>query len=173
MNARERAVEPEADSSPSSWEDVYSDLAGALVSLAIKRYRLSAEDAEDALQRTAEGLMATHGTVPIRNRKGYFTTTFLHFASRISRERVSRREVAIPEDDFEGALVGDDPRARLQALISMRRAIAQLPVECRQLVQSTLEGNNVLEAARLLDWPARTAYKRRDRCWKRLMYALG
>lgn len=168
--------EAAADQAPEQceweWEEIYEEMAEPLISLARRRYGLNHQDAEDALQRTAEAIAFTHFNAPIRNRRGYFTGTFLHMAYRIFTERKRRNavEIPMPEDDSAGQ---DDPRLRLDALIRMRRAITLLPPFCRQLIESTLLGNNVLESAKLLDWPQRRAYKRRDSCWRKLVNALS
>lgn len=50
--------EPAIGGTAWDWDDLYSRIAGGLVSLGIRRYRLSREDAEEALQRAALSIVA-------------------------------------------------------------------------------------------------------------------
>ncbi len=153
------------------WEEVYENLGGTLIELGMRRYGMSREDAEDALQRVAETIAQTDALVPIRSREAYFTTCFLHAALRIVKRRRSRGEHPI----LEGVELPHDENhvERLEALIRVRRALAQLSPDCRALVLSWLETGNFQESAAELQVSQRAIYRQRDRCWKRLIDALG
>lgn len=164
-------VAAENVATPWEWEDVYENLGPNLVDLGMKRYGLSREDAEDALQKTAEAIAHADALVPVRSREAYFTTSFLHAALRLAKHRRSRGELPL----IDGVEPPTDERhvERLETLIRVRRAVASLSPDCRALVVSWLETGNLQESAAFLQLSDRQVYRQRDRCWKRLIDALG
>lgn len=97
-------------------------------------------------------------------------TRFDAWAFRIMRNlwidtvRSHKRQAARHAPEEDGLQVGEDPRAGLEArseLAAVRRALAQLPEEQREVVALiTIEGLGYAEAAAVLDLPIGTVSSR-------------
>lgn len=159
-------AEPDIQTEEPPWEEVYEELAGGLVALGVRRYGLSHEDCEDALQHAAQDASLSPG---VRNRRGYLTTVFMRKCWQIRKGRDRRPDVAM-EEGFEPS---HDPSAAIVASLNFRRAMGGLPGRCREVITAwALADRNAQETARELSLSPRTIYVRIERCVKRLLHAL-
>jgi len=161
---------PGGDGAPWDWDDLYSRMAGGLVALAIRRYRLSREDAEEALQRAALAIVAAAPVV--RNPEAYLTATFLREAAEILARRCQRdsRETPVP-DGFERA---DRDFERIEVVCRFRRAFSSLSPFCRRVMRSCLlDGLDRQDAAAAASASTATIYKRYRKCLRTLADALS
>lgn len=110
-------------------------------------------------------------------------TRFDAWAFRVMRNlwidtaRANARKAARTAPEEDGLNVGEDPRAGLEArseLAGVRRALAQLPEEQREVVVLiTIEGMGYAEAAAILDLPIGTVSSRLLRGRTALLQLLG
>ena len=161
---------PEApDATPGwDWEDLYARLGASLISLGRRRFDLSREDAEEALQRAATSIVLAAPAV--RSPEAYLTSVFLRECLGAWRQGQSRqrRESPMP-DGFERA---DDSCERIEVVCRFRKAFALLTPYCRSVMRSSLlEGKPRVAAS---DGPVTEAaiYKRYRKCLRTLADAL-
>ncbi len=150
------------------WEDLYSRLGPGLVVLGARRFGLSRDDAEEALQMAATAIVLAAPSV--RSPEAYLTSVFLRECLGILRRRsqLARTEVA-PPVGFDAA---DDSCERIEVACRFRQAFSLLSPVCRSMMRSCL-----LDGRRRADADsssaARTAYKRYRKCLRTLAHALG
>ncbi len=151
------------------WEDLYSRLGPGLVILGSRRFGLSRDDAEEALQMAATAIVLAAPSV--RSPEAYLTSVFLRECLGILRRRsqIARTEVAAPVG-FDAA---DDSCERIEVACRFRQAFSLLSPVCRSMMRSCL-----LDGRRRADGTdsssaARTAYKRYRKCLRTLAHALG
>lgn len=149
------------------WEEVYEEMAGGLVALGVRRYHLSHEDCEDALQHAAQDAALSPG---VRNRRGYLTTVFMRRCWKIRQAKIKHPEVRLED----GPEPSHDPSAAIITSLSFRRAMGGLPGRCREVITAwALADRNAQATARELSLSPRTIYVRIERCVKRLLNALS
>ena len=156
-------------SAPWDWEDLYARLGRGLLALGQRRFGLSREDAEEALQRAATSILLAAPSV--RSPEAYLTTVFLREclgAFRKGKER-GRRELPMPE----GLEKADDSCERIEVVCRFRRAFSLLSPYCRSVMRACLlQGKRHAEA----DDAAVTesaVHKRYRKCLRTLANALG
>jgi len=152
------------------WDDLYARLGRRLVALGHRRYGLSREDAEEALQRAATSIVLAAPLV--RSPGAYLTSVFLRECLGVRRHRQERlrHERPIP-DGFDPA---DDSCERIQTAVRFRRAFSLLSPFCRSVMRSCiLEGKPRSEAAAEASASEKTIYKRYRKCLRTLAHALG
>ncbi len=150
------------------WEDLYSRLGPGLVVLGARRFGLSRDDAEEALQMAATAIVLAAPSV--RSPEAYLTSVFLRECLGILRRRsqLARTEVA-PPVGFDAA---DDSCERIEVACRFRRAFSLLSPVCRSMMRSCLlDGKN--RAGSDSSSAARTVYKRYRKCLRTLAHALG
>ncbi|MCL4807300.1 MAG: hypothetical protein KJ062_05820 [Thermoanaerobaculia bacterium] len=150
------------------WEDLYRRLGASLISLGRRRFDLSREDAEEALQRAATSIVLAAPSV--RSPEAYLTSVFLRECLGAWRQRQARqrRESPLP-DGFERA---DDSCERIEVVCRFRKAFALLTPYCRSVMRSSLLEGKPRAAAS--DGPVTGAaiYKRYRKCLRTLADAL-
>ena len=162
---RESVDSPELE--PDSWTVVFAAEWPKLVRIGSVRFRLSREDAEDALQEC--GLRITQAAPVIRNREAYLHTAFYNCSRDILRRRGKLKELASdspPEDSF-------DPSAQIYTVISIQRGLGQISPLCRTLLNSWIcEDVGAHDLAREHSLSRATIYKRLARCLRKLTDAV-
>lgn len=159
-----------ADGAAWDWEDLYSRLGRTLVALGQRRFSLSREDAEEALQRAATAIVLAAPSV--RSPEAYLTSVFLRecLGAWRRREETRRRESQFPEG-FQRA---DDACERIEVVCRFRRAFSLLSPYCRAVMRSCLlEGKARVAAAGEETSSGRTAFRRYRKCLRTLANALG
>ena len=163
---------PEADSGGSGWDwdDLYARMAGGLVALGVRRFRLSREDAEEALQRAALSIVAAAPVV--RNPEAYLTAAFLRESADALRRRRTRdfREGPVP-DGLERA---NHDFERIEVVCRFRQAFSSLSPFCRRVMRSCLlDGVDRKVAAVQASSSEKTVFKRYRKCLRTLANALS
>ncbi len=151
------------------WEELYRHFGQSLIALGRRRFDLSREDAEEALQQAATAIVFAAPSV--RSPKAYLTSVFLRecLGARRRRQEVQRRELPMP-DGFQKA---DDACERIEVVFRFRSAFARLSPYCRSVMRSCLlEGKSRVAGS---DAPVSEAaiYKRYRKCLRTLADALG
>ena len=134
-----------------------------------RRFDLSREDAEEALQRAATAIVFAAPSV--RSPEAYLTSVFLRECLGAWRRRqdVQKREISMP-DGFQRA---DDACERIEVVCRFRSAFARLSPYCRSVMRSCLlEGKSRVAGS---DAPVSEGaiYKRYRKCLRTLADALG
>lgn len=153
-----------------NWDDLYSRLGPALVALARRRFGLSREDAEEALQMAATAIFLAAPSV--RSPEAYLTSVFLRECLGLGRQRAEtrRHEVVLPET-FEAA---DDSCERMQVVCRFRKAFSLLSPFCRAVMRTCLlDGKPKVAAAAESSSSEKTIYRRYRKCLRTLTGALG
>jgi DNA-directed RNA polymerase specialized sigma24 family protein len=167
-NPKEAARPAGLEPSYWDWEDLYSRLGPGLVVLGARRFGLSREDAEEALQMAATAIVLAAPSV--RSPEAYLTSVFLRECLGILRKRsqLARTEVAQPIG-FDAA---DDSCERIEVACRFRQAFSLLSPVCRSMMRSCLlDGRRRADADSSI--AARTVYKRYRKCLRTLAHALG
>jgi RNA polymerase sigma factor (sigma-70 family) len=162
--------EPACGTTSWDWDDLYTRMAGRLVSLGVRRFRLSREDAEEALQRAALSIVAAAPVV--RNAEAYLTATFLRESADVLRRRrlLEVREGPVP-DGFERA---SHDCERIEVVCRFRQAFSSLSPFCRRVMRSCLlDGLDRQEAAAEASASSKTIFKRYRKCLRTLANALA
>mgnify|MGYP001209432405 FL=1 len=156
-------------SAPWDWDDLYARLGRGLLALGQRRFGLSREDAEEALQRAATSIFLAAPSV--RSPEAYLTTVFLRECLgtfRRGKER-GRRELPMPE----GLERADDSCERIEVVCGFRRAFALLTPYCRAVMRACLlEGKKHAEADDAAVSES-AVHKRYRKCLRTLANALG
>lgn len=162
--------DPAVDARSWDWDDLYARLGRNLVSLGHRRYGLTRDDAEEALQRAATAIVLSAPCV--RSPEAYLTAVFLRECLAL-RKRIletRRREPALL-DGFDPA---DDSCERIEVVCRFRRAFSLLSPFCQSVMRSCLlAGKPRTEAAASLQSSEKTIYKRYRKCLRTLAHALG
>lgn len=164
------AAAPERSASaPWDWDDLYARLGRGLLALGQRRFGLSREDAEEALQRAATSIFLAAPSV--RSPEAYLTAVFLRECLgtwRRGKER-GRRELQMAEG-FDEA---DDSCERIEVVCRFRRAFALLTPYCRAVMRACLlEGKKHAEADEAAVCES-AIHKRYRKCLRTLANALG
>lgn len=157
-----------APASSWDWEGLYERLGTGLITLGRRRFDLSREDAEEALQRAATSILVAAPSV--RSPEAYLTSVFLREclgAWRRGQAR-QRRESPLPED-FERA---DDSCERIEVVCRFRRAFALLSPYCRTVMRSSLLEGKPRAASGDGSLTGAAIYKRYRKCLRTLTDAL-
>lgn len=151
------------------WEDLYSRLGRGLIALGRRRFGLTLEDAEEALQSAATAIILAAPSV--RCPEAYLTSVFLRECLGASRRRQERRwrESPLPEG-FERA---DESCERIEVVCRFRRAFALLSPYCRAVMRSSLLEGKPRAAATGGPVTGAALYKRYRKCLRTLAHALG
>ena len=161
---------PAVDARSWDWDDLYARLGRGLVSLGHRRYGLTREDAEEALQRAATAIVLSAPCV--RSPEAYLTAVFLREcgALRKVRQETHRREPAL----VEGFDPADDSCERIEVVCRFRKAFSLLSPFCRSVMRSCLlAGKPRTEAAAAMQSSEKTIHKRYRKCLRTLAHALG
>lgn len=158
-----------ADARDWDWEELYRRLGSGLIAMGRRRFDLSREDAEEALQRAATAIVFAAPSV--RSPEAYLTSVFLRecLGAWRRRQEVQRRELPMP-DGFQKA---DDACERIEVVCRFRSAFALLSPYCRSVMRSCLlEGKSRVAGS---DAPVSEGaiYKRYRKCLRTLADALG
>jgi DNA-directed RNA polymerase specialized sigma24 family protein len=150
------------------WEDLYERLGASLISLGRRRFDLSHEDAEEALQRAATSIVLAAPSV--RSPEAYLTSVFLRecLGARRRGQARQRRETPLPEG-FDRA---DDSCERIEVVCRFRRAFALLTPYCRSVMRSSLLEGKPRTAAHDGPLSGAAIYKRYRKCLRTLADAL-
>ena len=162
--------DPAVDAGSWDWDDLYARLGRSLVSLGHRRYGLTREDAEEALQRAATAIILAAPSV--RSPEAYLTAVFLREcgAVRKKRQETQWREPAL----VEGFDPADDSCERIEVVCRFRKAFSLLSPFCRSVMRSCLlDGNSRTAAATALQGSEKTIHKRYRKCLRTLAHALG
>lgn len=151
------------------WETLDLELRPRLVSLGIRRFRFTPEEAEDLVQDVYARLWERRPRV--RNLKGYVATAFLHrcFDWLESNSRKGRFEARLEAPWPADPNAGD----RLLVAVHVRGALRRMTPICRFLIH-----RYCVERARLADLANERScsipavWKRLDRCIKRMRTCL-
>jgi RNA polymerase sigma factor (sigma-70 family) len=161
---------PGIDAREWNWDDLYRRLGGGLIALGRRRFGLSREDAEEALQRAATAIVLAAPSV--RSPEAYLTSVFLRECLGAWRRQQEnrRRELPMPE----GLDPADDSCERIEVVCRFRKAFSLLSPFCRSVMRSCLlEGKPRTEAASALQSSEKTIHKRYRKCLRTLAHALG
>lgn len=165
----DRPLAPESTPAPSSWDwaILYRDLAPRLIRLGQRRFGMSREDAEEALQNAA--LRVSQSAAVVREPGKYFVAAFFNEARSLLRRRNRMRTIAL-EDAGD---CGDDPVRGLDECIAVTKALDGVSPICREiLLRWGGEGYSALASARMLGLSETTIARRLERCIKRFTRAL-
>ena len=168
-------ADPAAPAAPAGarewdWDDLYARLGRGLVALGRRRYLLTREDAEEALQRAATSILLAAPSV--RCPEAYLTSVFLRecLGIRKRQQERQRRELPVP-DGFDAP---DESCERIQVACRFRRAFSLLSPFCRAVMRSCLlDGKPRAAAAAAVSASGATIYKRYRKCLRTLAHALG
>ncbi len=161
---------PVADARSWDWDDLYARLGRNLISLGHRRYGLTREDAEEALQRAATAIVLSAPCV--RSPEAYLTAVFLRECGAVRqwRQATQWREPAL----VEGFDPADDSCERIEVVCRFRKAFSLLSPFCRSVMRSCLlDGNPRTVAAAALRSSEKTIHKRYRKCLRTLAHALG
>lgn len=154
--------------SSKDWPEIFREDAPRLVKLGRRRFDLSREDCEDALQAAAVRILQS--TAVIRDRGAYFAVTYLNELRSTIRRRVKVLAVG-GEAEPEGV---DESAAALDDCIAVTQALNAVSPVCREiLIRWGGEGYSAVETARELGLSQVTIGKRLDRCVKRFTRVLA
>jgi DNA-directed RNA polymerase specialized sigma24 family protein len=154
---------------PWDWDDLYARLGRGLIALGQRRFGLSREDSEEALQRAATSILLAAPSV--RSPEAYLTTVFLRECLGTFRKAKARgrRELPMPE----GLEKADDACERIEVVCRFRRAFALLTPYCRSVMRACLlEGKTRAEAGEGAVSES-AVHKRYRKCLRTLANALG
>ena len=165
----EDQARPRDVASPWDWDDLYARLGRGLLALGQRRFGLSREDAEEALQRAATAILVAAPSV--RSPDAYLTTVFLRECLGAARKRKERgrRELPMPED-LDAA---DDSCERIEVVCRFRRAFALLTPYCRDVMQACLLGGKKRNEMGEATVTESAIHKRYRKCLRTLANALG
>ena len=150
------------------WDDLYARLGNGLISLGRRRFDLSREDAEEALQRAATNIILAAPSV--RSPEAYLTSVFLRECLGAKRQGQARqrRETPLPEG-FDRA---DDSCERIEVVCRFRKAFSLLTPYCRSVMRSSLLEGKPRTAAHDGPLSGAAIYKRYRKCLRTLADAL-
>lgn len=158
-----------ADAREWDWEELYRHLGQSLIALGRRRFDLSREDAEEALQRAATAIVFAAPSV--RSPEAYLTSVFLRECLGAWRRRqdIQRRELPMP-DGFQRA---DDACERIEVVCRFRSAFSRLSPYCRSVMRSCLLEGKTRVAGSDAPVSEGAIYKRYRKCLRTLADALG
>ena len=158
-----------ADARDWDWEELYRRLGSGLIAMGRRRFDLSREDAEEALQRAATAIVFSAPSV--RSPEAYLTSVFLRecLGAWRRRQEVQRRELPMP-DGFQKA---DDACERIEVVCRFRSAFALLSPYCRSVMRSCLLEGKTRVAGSDAPVSEGAIYKRYRKCLRTLANALG
>ena len=160
---------PGIDAREWDWDDLYRRLGGGLIALGKRRFALSREDAEEALQRAATAIVLASPSV--RSPEAYLTSVFLRECLGTSRRQQNsrRRELPMPE----GLDPTDDSCERIEVACRFRQAFALLTPYCRAVMRACLLDGTPRAAATDAPICESAIHKRYRKCLRTLAHALG
>ncbi|HYN41698.1 MAG TPA: hypothetical protein VE129_07980 [Thermoanaerobaculia bacterium] len=160
---------PGIDAREWDWDDLYRRLGGGLIALGRRRFALSREDAEEALQRAATAIVVAAPSV--RSPEAYLTSVFLRecLGTWRRRQERGRRESPMPE----GMDPADDSCERIEVVCRFRQAFALLTPYCRSVMRACLLEGKPRVAATHAPVSESAIHKRYRKCLRTLAHALG
>ena len=150
------------------WEDLYARLGRSLIALGRRRFGLSREDAEEALQRAATAIVLAAPSV--RSPEAYLTSVFLRECLGTWRRQQERwrREAPLPE----GLEPSDDSCERIEVVCRFRQAFSLLSPYCRAVMRACLLDGRPRAATSDAPVSEAAIYKRYRKCLRTLAHAL-
>lgn len=160
---------PGIDAREWDWEDLYRRLGAGLIALGKRRFALSREDAEEALQKAATAIVLAAPCV--RSPEAYLTSVFLRecLATRRRQDAGRRRELPLPE----GLDPADDSCERIEVVCRFRQAFSLLTPYCRAVMRACLLEGKPRQAATDAPISESAVHKRYRKCLRTLAHALG
>ncbi len=150
------------------WDALYANLGPVFVNVAMRRYHLTHEEAEDTLQSAFAKVIDVNPRV--RNPGGYLRVAFFH--SCLNLAQTLKR---LPKD--AGLSDVPDQRSdfaeRLLAYHTVRGGLLRIEPRCRELLDRYfLHGDLLTSAAEKTGYSAKTASKRLALCLKKIRKCL-
>jgi RNA polymerase sigma factor (sigma-70 family) len=151
------------------WDRLDSYLRPRLLNVALRRFGLTAEEAEDILQDTFEAVFTKRPRV--RNMEGYLVGSYFNRCTNRLVTRIQQRR-------REGVLDPDVPdsftAARLVDGVHVRSAFRLLTPRCRRLIQAYCVLRQTLaETAAEAGCTVPAVWKRLNQCMKRMRGCLA
>ncbi len=151
------------------WEGLDGHLRPRLVTVGIRRFGCTAEEAEDLVQDVFEAVLVKRPRV--RNAEGYLVSAF--FNRCFDRVEQRARQMTL-ELGLETAPAGADGSERLLNAFHVRGAFRRLTPVCRQLIRSyCLMRVSLAEAAANSGCTVPAVWKRINQCIKRMRTCLA
>ncbi len=159
----------EVDAREWDWDDLYRRLGGGLIALGKRRFGLSREDTEEALQRAATAIVLAAPSV--RSPEAYLTSVFLRecLGTWRRQQECRRRELPMPE----GLDPADDSCDRIEVVCRFRQAFSLLTPYCRAVMRACLLDGKPRVAATDAPICESAIHKRYRTCLWTLVHALG
>lgn len=162
---------PSSGSSPADWDWEYLDarLRPRLLSVGVRRFGLTREEAEDLLQDTFESVLSKRPRV--RNMEGYLVGSFFNRCCDRLELRKSQRQNEGPLDQnlFDAVAA-----RRIVDGVHVRSAFRLLTPGCRHLIRAYCVFRQTLaEAAADAGCTVPAVWKRLNQCMKRMRGCLG
>ncbi len=143
------------------WDRLVVEFFPRLVAAGHRRFRLSREDCEDALQRVAQEIVARRPRARVP--EAFLTTAFYRRCLKIAQ---ARRLIEMPPLETDRV---DDPRARLAAQTDISMALARVGPRCRHVLSVyALEGRTLPETAEAIRLSPKSMWRRVQRCLGRM-----
>lgn len=151
------------------WEKLDGHLRPRLVTVGIRRFGCTPEEAEDLVQDIFEAVLVKRPRV--RNVEGYLVSTFFNRCF----DRVEQRAHQLTfETEFDAASAGTDGSERLLSAFHVRGAFRRLTPVCRHLIRSyCVLRVSLAEAAADSGCTVPAVWKRINQCIKRMRTCLA
>ena len=151
------------------WDELDRHLRPRLVTVGVRRFGCTPEEAEDLVQDVFEAVLLKRPRV--RNAEGYLVSAFFNRCAGRVRQRERRLEL---ETLLGHASPGADVADRLLTAVHVRGALRRLTPVCRKLIRSyCVESVTLAEAAADSGCTAPAVWKRINQCIKRMRTCLA